>query len=117
MTDRERQMIEAYLPNPPDPELGDPYFNYYVMDNRQRVVKVRAANIAWDKYGEEIYQVFTPSGKLVHGDWETDTETFGGGWFHKSALYDNKQDCRDNTHSCWNDWEWLRDIQRKEGLI
>ena len=112
MTDRERQMIEAYLPNPPDPELD--LFEYYVLDFRQRAVKVRVVNIAWDKYDEEIFQVVTPSGRLVHGDWETDSELFGGGWYHKSALYDNKTDCKDDTHSVWNRWEELREIQKKE---
>lgn len=113
MTDRERQMIEAYLPNPRDPELE--IFEFYVLDMRDRPVKVRAVNIGYDKHEQEIRQVFTDKGRLVHGQYEVDSELFGGGWYHPGALYDNKKDCKDCTHSMYDHWEALRALQMKEG--
>lgn len=112
MTDRERQKIEAYLPNPRDPELE--FNEYYVLDNRDRPTKVHVVNIGFDKYSQEIWQVFTDKGRLVHGSYETDSEMFGGGWYHPGALYDNKQDCKDCAHSMYDGWEELREIQQKE---
>ena len=114
MTDRERSMIEGYIPSPPDPELQ--IGEYYVLDARDRPTKVHIVNIAPTRE-QMIYQVFTESGKLVHGPWETDTETFGGGWYAKGSLYDNKEDCRNDTHISCDFWEDLREIQRKEGMI
>lgn len=115
MTDRERQMIEAYLPSAPDPELQTG-FEFYLLDARDRPTKVRVVSISFDREGD-LYQVVTDAGRLVHGDYEADSETFGGGWYRMAALYDNREDCRYRTHSMYDGWEWLRDIQRKEGLI
>ena len=112
MTDRERQKIEGYLPNPRDPELE--FNEYYVLDNRDRPTKVHVVNIGFDKYGQEIWQVFTDKGRLVHGPYEVEPDIFGGGWYHPSALYDNRQDCKDCTHSGYDWWEHLREIQQKE---
>ena len=112
MTDRQRQMIEAYLPNPRDPELE--FNEYYVLDNRDRPTKVHVVNIYFDKYDQQICQVFTGRGRLVHGPYETDSEMFGGGWYHPGALYDNKQDCKDCAHSMNDHWEDLREIQLRE---
>lgn len=39
---------------------------------------------------------------------------FGGGWYFMGALYDNKEDCRNNTHPWYNYWERLRELQQKE---
>lgn len=43
MTDRERQMIESYLPHPRDPQLGQD--EYYVLDAAGRVQHVRLTDI------------------------------------------------------------------------
>ena len=111
MTDRERQLIEAYIPSPRDPELE--FGEYYVLDIRDRPVKVRVVNIA--PHGEgTVYQVETPSGRLVHGCWESDADTWGGGWYAMAHLYDNKEDCRSSTHVMYDGWEHLRELQRKE---
>ena len=112
MTDRERQMIEAYLPHPRDPELEQG--EYYVLDMRDRAVKVHIVNIAFDKYDEEICQMYTSRGQLVHGAYECEPDLFGGGWYHLGALYDNKEDCKASTHSMYYGWERLREIQREE---
>lgn len=116
MTDRQRQLIEGYLPTPPDPEL-EPYFDYYVEDMRGRAVKVHIQNIGFNSENKSIYQVRTEAGRLVHGPWECDSELFGGGWYTKANLYDNKEDCIHSEHSMYDDWEVLRGIQRKEFLI
>ena len=111
MTDRERQLIDAYIPGIPDPELG--FGEYYVLDSLDRPVRVRVVNIA--PQGERtVYQVVTPSGRLVHGCWESDTETWGGGWYAKAHLYDNKDDCRHSSHLMYDDWERLREKQQEE---
>ena len=112
ITDHQRKLIEGYLPNPRDPDL-DP-FDYYVLDIRDRPVKVHIVNIAADKYGETIVQVFTDTGRMVHGCYETDSELMGGSWYHMGALYDNREDCRACVHSQCNYWEELRKLQQEE---
>ncbi len=112
MTDHQKQQIECYLPNPRDPDLEEGC--YYVLDIRDRPTKVHVRNIAFDIFGDEIVQVFTDSGRLVHGCYETETETFGGGWYHMGALYDNREDCRYSVHSMCNHWEALRRLQKEE---
>ena len=112
MTERQKQLIEGYLPSPRDQSLDK--FEYYVEDSRGRAVVVHVGNIAYDKYERAIYQVFTASGQLIHGPHECDTETFGGGWYHMSALYDNKTDCKNWEHTMYDDWEELRKIQEAE---
>ena len=112
MTDRQRQMIAGYLPNPRDPEL-DP-FDYYVEDMRGRAITVHIEQITFNSYGTTIYQVRTESGRLVHGPYETDTELFGGGWYTMGNLYDNKEDCIHSEHSMYDGWEELRELQQKE---
>jgi len=111
MTDRQKRMIEGYLPNKRDPEL--PEMEYYVEDSRGRAVRVHIWNIAYDRSDRAIYQVTTDSGQLIHGPHECDTDTFGGGWYHKSALYDNKTDCKNWEHVMYDDWEQLRKIQEE----
>ena len=113
MTDRQKQMIEGYLPHPRDPEL-DP-LDYYVEDMLGRAVHVYIGQIAVNSYGTTIYQVRTESGRLVHGPYETDSELFGGGWYTMGSLYDNKEDCVHSAHSMYDRWEELREIQREEG--
>lgn len=113
MTERQRQMIAAYIPSDPDPELG--FAEYYMTDAADRVIRVSASRIAYNADDErEIRQVFTVS-KRPH-------PVFGGrgecarnpGWYYLRALYDNKQDCRDDTHWMYDNWERLRDLQWKE---
>lgn len=112
MTDRQKQMIEAYIPGDPDPELD--FAEYYMTDAADRVIRVRASSIAYSDDDREIRQVFTV-GKRPH-------PVFGGrgecgrnpGWYYLRALYDNNQDCRDDTHWMYDEWERLREIQQKE---
>jgi hypothetical protein len=112
MTDRQRQMIEFYLPNPRDPELEP--MEYYVEDMRGRAVKVHIQDIAANRDGVAIHQVRTDSGRLVHGPWETEPDLIGGGWYTMANMYDNRLDCINSEHSMCNEWEQLRELQLKE---
>ena len=113
MTDRQRQMIEAYIPSPPDPELE--FGEYYMCDSADRVIKVRACSIATGDNDAEIREVITV-GNNPHHVYNAMGE-YGriAGWYYMRALYDNKKDCRDWSHLMYDRWEELRRIQKKEG--
>lgn len=108
MTDREKQLIEAYIPSPRDPELE--MFEYYAKDTADRIHKVRITNI-YDFQDKSYFAVCeVNSGKRVvceYGD-----PYFKG--FRMQYLYDNKDDCRNNTHFGYDEWEKLREIQMEE---
>lgn len=107
MTDHERQMIAAYLPTPRDPDLKE--FEYYVMDNFEHIQRVYICDI---NPGKEctVYGVrYSSTGYKFRGG-------IGGGYgtTYMSELYDNKPDCRKQTHMCYNNWEYLRRLQEVE---
>lgn len=112
MTDRQRQMIEAYIPREPDPTLD--FAEYYMTDAADRVIRVLASSIAYTSDDREIREVIA-IGKRPH-------PVYGGrgeygrnpGWYYVRALYDNKQDCREDTHWMYDDWERLRYLQQEE---
>lgn len=59
-------------------------------------------------YGETTYGVrYSATGNRFQG-------FPGWGKVRKYQLYDNKQDCKDSTHSCYDGWEELRELQMKE---
>lgn len=107
MTERQQQLIAAYLPNPRDPELEDD--EYYVLDTAGRVRKVYVRDILphedYTTYG--CYEVST--GKRIDAG-------YGSGWigFRKANMYDNKQDCKNMEHIGYDLWEELRELQAKE---
>lgn len=108
MTDRERNLINTYLPSPPDAELG--FMDFYMRDSADRVIRVHAAEIAVGEEGEfrRVWRkngsgVFNASGEVSRMP----------GWYYVWALYDNKQDCRDNSHCLYNGWEHLRRLQQE----
>lgn len=106
MTEREKQLIEAYIPSPRDPELG--LMQYYVQDSSNRVQKVEITDILPSIDAETTYRVV-----------QADTRKRVKGWkkhdaFAMSDLYDNRQDCKDCTHLCCSYWERLRKIQQEE---
>ena len=108
MTERQQRMIEGYLPNPRDPELDA--FEYYILDDNNRVQKVYISDIMPGEslYGETTYGVrYSATGNRFQG-------FPGWGKVRKYQLYDNKQDCKDSTHSCYDGWEELRELQMKE---
>ena len=116
MDERTARMIAEYLPNPPDPTLD--VSEYYFLQNntgRERVIRVYALDCFphKDYVGYGCYQ--QRGGRLVHVDDGWGGDPFHGIYMHQ--LYDNKEDCRNQTHSWFDRWEQLRDIQRKEGLL
>ena len=112
--ERTQQMIDYYLPNPPDPDLEQNEFYYLQEGNKSRVIKVYALDILPVRHGTEYGLYTKKGGRLV----KVDT---GYGDPFKGArmcdLYDNKIDCRNHEHNTCDDWQRLRKIQREEGLI
>lgn len=110
MTDRQRQMIEGYIPGEPDPTLE--WGEYYMLDSADRVIRVRATDISWSNDGQEIRRPIRPNGTGVFN--APGGVTGMDGWVFMSFLYDNKEDCKHNTHAWYHDWEDLRLLQQKE---
>lgn len=108
MTERQKQMIEAYLPNPRDPEL--PEGDYYILDNVDRVQQVFISEIYPDMKNDTTTfgVVLSKSRKRYRGGLGYD------GSVHMHELYDNKEDCRDRTHILYDDWERLRTLQERD---
>ena len=114
MTDRERQMIAEYIPNPPDPTLGFEEFYYRQSTMKgDQVIKVQVRSIfPGEVHGEmeyEIYQVWGNGLRWVDVGWGDPNR----GCF-RHDLYDNKEDCKNQTHYWYNNWEYLRELQQKE---
>lgn len=115
MTDRERLMIQEYLPNPPDPTLGFEEFYYRQSTMKgEQVIKVQVREILPTKEGLEygIFQIYGNNLRWVDVGWGSRNRGC-----HRSELYDNKEDCRNQAHMWCEFWESLRDLQRKEGLL
>lgn len=106
MTDRERKMIDWYIPHPRDPALeeGQYYFN-----QGSRIIKVFPLDVLPHDSGDEYGCYQRRGGQLC---W-VDTAGYGQPWrgCHKADLYDNKLDCQHRTHAVNDKWEDLRRIQ------
>ena len=107
MTDTEKQLIEAYLPHPRDPELE--FDEYYAMDTAWKVRKVRVVEFLPHEDYTTYGVVESSTGKHIDAG-------YGSRWigFRKAALYDNKEDCKNMEHSLYDGWEELRRIQQEE---
>ena len=55
MTEREKELVEAYIPSPRDTALGD--FQYYAKDSSGRIQKVEITDILPRAEGETVYLV------------------------------------------------------------
>lgn len=115
--ERTRQAIEEQLPNPPDPDLGFEEF-YYLQSTMkgEQVIKVQVLSVFPGMVHEEleygIYQVWGNGLRWVDVGWGDQNRGC-----HRSHLYDNREDCKNQTHY-WNSrWEQLRRIQKEEGLL
>lgn len=108
MTEREKQLIEAYIPSPKDTSLG--VFEYYAQDSSGRVQRVEIVEIL--PYRETTYYsiVQVKTRKRIRG-WR-EYEAFAMG-----DLYDNKEDCKNDTHLGYDYWENLRKIQEREAEL
>ena len=110
MDDRTRQMIAAYLPNQPDPTLedGEYYFKQSTMGG-ERIIRVFALDVLPHEDGVEygLYQRHGGQMRWVDGYGLGDRERGA----RKAKLYDNRQDCIDDTHWGCDWWEELRKAQ------
>lgn len=112
MTDYERENIEyykklikAYLPTPRDESLDDD--EYYVELDNGSIVKGFVNVFAFDYHGNDLVVIRNGKGII---------RTSGCnrlGYMPFCCLYDNKTDCRNYTHSLFNDWERLRRIEKE----
>ncbi|MCD8198226.1 MAG: hypothetical protein LUE24_13860 [Lachnospiraceae bacterium] len=108
MTDRERELIAAYIPSPRDETL-EPGCEYYVKDTAARVQRVWVTTINPGSAGEDlVYRVRNDRGIVRTGHEDRH------GSIPKWVMYDNKEDCRNDTHSCYSRWEYLRKLQEEE---
>lgn len=104
----DRELAAVYLPHERDPEL-EPLEYYYLQPTMrgERVIKVEVREVLPTKDGTEygIYQ----SGRRIdvgYGD--------GLRGVRMAALYDNKRDCKNQTHLMFDGWEALRDRLNKK---
>jgi len=113
MTDRERKMIEAYLPHDPDPTL-EHLFGYYVKDTSGRVHKCIVTDLLPGdmRTGEMEFAVVEESTGRRINPWYASDDPFRG--FKKCDMYDNREDCKNDTHPCISSWEKLREVQKND---
>lgn len=108
MTDREQQMIEAYIPSPRDETLGfGEYYYLQTTSTGDRVIRVTVHDILPHEDGTE-YGIYQGHRRIDAGydDWSR------GVRMHD--LYDNREDCKNFTHMMYDGWEHLRELQRRE---
>lgn len=103
MTEREKELIEAYIPNKRDESLEED--EYYVLTVNDTIQKGVVRDLAFNARGEDLFRLRNNRG-IVHS-WASDNM----GFVTKRHLYDNKQDCKDQSHFAYDDWEELRKIQ------
>ena len=105
---RRKQLIDAYIPNLRDESLGiGEYYYKQETTNGPRILRVVVREIFPYKDGTE-YGIYQEKGnRLVRVD-SGYCDPLRGVQMH--ALYDNKQDCRDDTHYMYDGWEELRKL-------
>lgn len=104
MTDRIKQMIEWYIPNPKDEtlEVGE----YYYKRDDGKVFKVYVCDILPTMNGTNYGCRYVSNGNRVHTCYDFDG-------IPMRQLYDNKQDCIDESHLMYDNWEQLREEEQK----
>lgn len=95
-----KSMVDAYIPSPRDESLD--VDEYYVLSENNIIQKGWISDIAFDSHGNIRYRLRNKKG-VVHS-WASDEL----GYVRKSHMYDNKQDCKSETHFAYDDWEELR---------
>ena len=99
-------LIETYIPHKRDESLQED--EYYVLTANGTVQKGVVRDLAFNARGEDLFRLWNGRG-VIHC-WASDNM----GYVTKRHLYDNKQDCKDNTHFAYDDWERLRALQIQE---
>ena len=105
LTQREQELIEAYIPHKRDKNLDED--EYYVLTANDTVQKGVVRDLAFNARGEDLFRLWNGRG-VVHS-WASDNM----GYVTKRHMYDNKQDCKDQTHFAYDHWEKLRDLQQR----
>ena len=115
MTDQMRDQIAYYLPHDPDPtlDIGEYYWLQYTngQTGNPRVLRVYALDILPARDGTEygIYQKKGARLQLIDSGYGNPNRGTRMG-----DLYDNKQDCKDQTHCGIDYWPSLREAQQEE---
>ena len=112
MDERMQRMIEAYIPSPPDLTLDmSEYYYCRCTAAGDRIIRVFALDILPLRDGTE-YGIYQQRGsRMCRIDARGDGDRNRG--VPMSALYDNYQDCKDQTHYMYDRWEMLREIQQR----
>ena len=105
MTDRMKQMIKWYIPNPRDPELDS--CEYYYKREDEKIFKVYVCDILPHDNETHYGCRYSSNGQRVHTSYDFDG-------IPMRQLYDNKQDCKDESHLMYDNWEWLREEEMKD---
>ena len=113
MTEQDRKEIEYYIPGDPDTSLAEG--EYYYLQNKtgtERVIRVFPLDVLPTKDGTQYGLYRWKGARLVWVDtgWGDD-RTHG---VYRGDLYDNKEDCKNQTHGGCSWWEQLREIQRND---
>lgn len=88
------------------------YYYLRCTTNGDKIIRVFALDILPHKDGTE-YGLYQKRGiRLCHVDARGDGDRSRGA--PMSALYDNYQDCKDQTHYMYDRWEMLRELQQRE---
>ena len=103
MTEREKELIEAYIPNKKDISLEED--EYYVLTANNTIQKGSIRDIGCGARDEILYRLRNNRG-IVYS-WASDNL----GFVAMRHLYDNKQDCKNQTHFAYDDWEKLRKLE------
>ena len=109
MDDRTRMMMETYLPHQRDKSLQNG--EYYWQAPNGRVYRVLALDVLPTRDGIEYGLYREVGGRTLRVDAGYD-DPFKG--VSKAELYDNREDCRDATHTIFDGWEKLRELQEEE---
>ena len=103
LTEREQELIETYIPHERDKNLDED--EYYVLTANNTIQKGVVRDLAFNARGDDLYRLWNKRG-IVHC-WASDNM----GYVTKRHMYDNKQDCEDQTHFAYDDWEKLRELK------
>lgn len=103
MTEIEKELIETYIPHKRDKNLEE--YEYYILTANDTVQKGVVRDIAFNARGEDLFCLW--NGRGVVRSWASNNM----GYVTKRHLYDNKQDCKDQTHFAYDDWEKLRELE------
>lgn len=95
-----KELAKIYTPSPRDNSLDDD--EYYVLSENNTIQKGRITDIAFGLHERMKYRLF--NGRGIVKCWASDEL----GYISKSHMYDNKKDCKNETHFAYEDWEELR---------